>query len=101
MIELNLLEKKQPLVLPTVLGIDLNNLNLKMLGVAFVIYYMPGIVGSYMFDDKIAETQVTVDQLAEQNGKLTKSIQKDADIKNQVDAYKNQVERLKKEIYSG
>ena len=96
MIELNLLEKKQPLVLPTVLGIDLNNLNLKMLGVAVVIYYMPGIVGSYIFDDKIAETQVAVDQIAEQNKKLTASIQKDADIKTQVDAYKNQVERLKK-----
>lgn len=33
---------------------------------------------------------------AEQNAKLIKSIQKDSDIKTQVDAYKGQVERLKK-----
>nr|BDT26668.1 PilN domain-containing protein [Bacteriovorax sp. HI3] len=94
MIELNLLEKKQPLVLPTVLGIDLNNLNLKMLGVAFVIYYMPSFVGSYMFDDKMNEVRATLEQVTAQNAKIAKSIEKDNDIKLQVEAYKGQVKRL-------
>lgn len=96
MIELNLLEKKQPLVLPTVLGIDLNNLNLKMLGVALVIYYMPGFVTSSMFDDKINEFKSSLDHLTDQNTKLTKAIQKDNDIKTQVEAYKDQVVKLQK-----
>ena len=94
MIELNLLEKKQPLVLPTVLGIDLNNLNLKMLGVALVVYYMPGFIGSSMFDEKINVVKSTLDQVTEQNSKLLKSIAKDNDIKLQVEAYKDQVKKL-------
>ncbi len=44
MIELNLLEKKQPLKLPTVLGVDLNTISLKMLGLSLFIYYVPGMV---------------------------------------------------------
>lgn len=96
MIELNLLEKKQPLVLPTVLGVDLNNLNLKMLGVALVLYYMPGVVVSQLFDEKIAETNAVLSGLNAQNAKLQSAINKDADIKNQVDAYKEQVGRLQK-----
>ena len=94
MIELNLLEKKQPLVLPTVIGIDLNNLNFKMLAVAFVIYYLPETIVSTMFDDKQLEAQAIVDDLTKQSEKLTKSLNKDADIKSQVDAYKLQVTKL-------
>ena len=96
MIELNLLEKKQPFVLPTVLGIDLNIINLKMLGIALVIYYLPGTINSIIFDDKIIEVQSQLDQLNQQNSKLEKEIEKDADIKNQVSAYKTQVTRLQK-----
>lgn len=96
MIELNLLEKKQPFVLPTVLGIDLNIINLKMLGVALVIYYLPGTINGIIFDDKITEVQAQLDQLNQQNSKLEKEIEKDADIKNQVSAYKTQVTRLQK-----
>lgn len=96
MIELNLLEKKQPLVLPTVLGIDLNNLNLKMLGIALVIYYMPGIVISQMYDSKLEDVKSSLDTLIAQNEKLATAINKDSDIKNQVDAYKEQVNRLQK-----
>ena len=76
MIELNLLEKKQPLVLPTVLGIDLNNLNLKMLGIALVIYYMPGIVISQMYDSKLEDVKSSLDTLIAQNEKLATAINK-------------------------
>lgn len=96
MIELNLLEKKQPLVLPTVLGIDLNAINLKMLGVALIIFYLPGTINSILFDEKTSEIQAQIEQLTQQNAKLNKEIDKDSDIKNQVDAYKSQVTRLQK-----
>lgn len=94
MIELNLLERKQPFVMPTVLGIDLNIINLKMLGVALVIYYMPGFLIGQIFDSKFEENQAILSQLSKENAKITKDINKDADIKNQVDAYKRQVTRL-------
>jgi Tfp pilus assembly protein PilN len=94
MIELNLIEKKQPLVLPTVLGLNLNDLNFKMLGVALVIYYMPDIVVSQMYSGKIEEAQSSLDQMTEENSKIKSSIQKDKDIKDLVDAYKIQVTKL-------
>ena len=57
MIELNLLEKKKPLVLPVVLGIDLNKIDIKMLGIAIVIYYLPSIVISSLYEEKFADAE--------------------------------------------
>ena len=94
MIELNLLEKKQPVVLPTVLGIDLNNLNLKMLGVAVVIYYMPGFVVSSLYEERTLQAEEALQTLTTQNNKIKSDLQKDANIKSQVDAYKTQVSKL-------
>ncbi len=94
MIELNLLEKKQPFVLPTVLGMDFNQLNFKMLAVALVLYYLPDTVVSQIFTDKRAAVEASLEQLTTQNAKLDADIKKDANIKSQVDAYKTQVSRL-------
>ena len=94
MIELNLLEKKQPFILPTVLGMDFNQLNFKMLAVALVLYYLPDYGVSYIFSEKKAEAEASLAQLNEQNNKLTVNIRKNANIKSQVDAYKSQVSRL-------
>jgi Tfp pilus assembly protein PilN len=94
MIELNLLEKKQPVVLPTVLGIDLNNLNLKMLGVAVAIYYLPSIVVTSVYTDRTTQAEETLQVLSTQNNKIKSALEKDANIKSQVDAYKTQVNKL-------
>ena len=94
MIELNLLEKKQPVVLPTILGIDLNNLNLKMLGVALVIYYLPSVVVTTIYEDRTLEADEALASLTTQSNKLKAELEKDANIKNQVDAYKSQVSKL-------
>lgn len=94
MIELNLLEKKQPFVLPSILGMDFNVINFKMMAVALVLYYAPDIVVGQMYNSKMEETQAVLDQLASQNTKLQAEIGKDADIKSQVEAYKIQVNKL-------
>ena len=94
MIELNLLEKKQPFVLPTVLGIDLNEANFKMLAVSLVIYHMPDFVVGQIFDNKKAEISQSFETLSTANNKLLVGIKKDVNIKVQVDAYKSQVGRL-------
>jgi Tfp pilus assembly protein PilN len=94
MIELNLLEKKQPVVLPTVLGIDLNNLNLKMLGVALIIYYLPGVVVSSIYNERTTSAEETLSALTAQNNKIKAELARDANIKSQVDAYKTQVSKL-------
>lgn len=94
MIELNLLEKKQPVVLPTVLGIDLNNLNLKMLGVALVIYYLPSVVVTGIYAERTTQADESLQALTNQNNKIKAELEKDANIKSQVDAYKLQVAKL-------
>jgi Tfp pilus assembly protein PilN len=94
MIELNLLEKKQPVVLPTVLGIDLNNLNLKMLGVALVIYYLPNVVVTSIYAERTTQADESLQALTSQNNKIKAELEKDANIKSQVDAYKLQVAKL-------
>lgn len=94
MIELNLLEKKQPVVLPTVLGIDLNNLNLKMLGVAIVIYYLPSVIVSNVYTERTTQAEEALQILTTQSNKIKNELEKDANIKSQVDAYKSQVSKL-------
>lgn len=95
MIELNLLEKKVPLRLPNVLGLDLNGLNFKMLGLAIFIYYIPEIFIHGHFEDKMTLEQEAVAQLTKQTEAITQEIGKNTNIKSQLEAYNRQVEKLK------
>lgn len=95
MIELNLLERKQPLRLPNVLGIDLNILNFKMIFFALFLYYVPDIFVSIHFEDELKLEQETLNKLTAENSKTTQEIAKNSNIKIQVDAYNRQVEKLK------
>jgi Tfp pilus assembly protein PilN len=95
MIELNLLEKKQPLRLPTALGVDLNELNFKMIAVAVFIYYVPMIFVQGYFDDKMKEGQEELNRLTEKSNKIAQEVEKNTNIKSQLDAYNKQVEKLK------
>ena len=94
MIELNLLEKKQPFVLPSILGMDLNVLNFKMLTLALIIYYSPDFVVGQFFDSKIEESQASLTKLTTDNEKIKKEINSEGDIKSQFQAYKEQVTKL-------
>lgn len=95
MIELNLLEKRQPLRLPVVLGVDLNELNFKLLGVAFFIFYIPEIFVHSHFEELLTTEQAVVDSLSSEKDKITQEINSNANVKSQLEAYNNQVEKLK------
>jgi Tfp pilus assembly protein PilN len=95
MIELNLLEKKQPLRLPIVLGMDLNTINLKMLGVALFIYYVPGMILDSTLADKMAEVETQLNEVQSKNIQLKNEINKDTNIKEQLEAYRVQESKLK------
>ena len=94
MIELNLLEKKKSVVLPTVIGIDLNKINIKMLGIAIVIYYIPVILISTLYDDRFVEAEANLQTIVAQNQKIRIDLEKENNVKFQVDAYKSQVVKL-------
>jgi Tfp pilus assembly protein PilN len=95
MIELNLLERKQPLQLPSIMGIDLNSLNFKMIGFSIFLYYVPEIFVASHFADKVKEAEDSLKLVTDQNTKITKEISKNKNVKSQLDAYNNQVEKLK------
>lgn len=95
MIELNLLVKKKSTQLPSVLGMDLNQINFAMIGIAIAIYYIPDYVLHSYFDGKIAEVQATIAKMTEENNKITAELSKDSNLKARLDAYNAQVEKLK------
>jgi len=95
MIELNLLEKKEPFKLPVMLGVDLNNLNFIMIGVAIFIYYVPEIFIRSSFEDKIKVEEESLAKITAETSKLTSESLKDNQVKTQLEAYNNQVEKLK------
>ncbi len=95
MIELNLLERKAPLKLPVVLGVDLNTLNFRLLALAFVIYFVPGIYLDSMWSDELVTLNEEVQTLTAQDQKLQSELGDKGDIRGQLDAYNKQVEKLK------
>lgn len=95
MIELNLLEKKKPVKLPIVLGMDLNALNFKMIGLALFIYYVPEIFVHSHFEEQVKAEEEILTKLTDDSAKITKEIGKNTNIKEQLDAYNKQVEKLK------
>ena len=95
MIELNLLEKKQPIRLPSVLGIDLNVLNFKMIAFSIIIFYVPEIFVRNNFEGQLKEEEEILNKLTNDSAKLTKEVGKNTNIKAQLDAYNKQVEKLK------
>jgi Tfp pilus assembly protein PilN len=95
MIELNLLEKKEPIKLPVVMGIDLNDLNLIMLIVAMIIWYLPQMFLESYIQDEVATITQEVEGLNQKNQKLLDEIGENAKIKDILKAYQSQVERLK------
>lgn len=95
MIELNLLEKKKPIKLPSVLGLDLDSLNLKMIGMAIFIFYVPEIFVHSFFDDKLKHEEETLQTLTSESDKITNEVSKNINSKIQLDAFNKQVEKLK------
>lgn len=95
MIELNLLEKKQPFRLPVVLGVDLNEMNFKMLGVAMFIYYVPEIFVHSHFEDQLKLEDDTLQGIVSETKKIEVEIGKNTNVKSQLEAYNKQVEKLK------
>lgn len=95
MIELNLLEKKEPMRLPVVLGVDLNELNLFMIGVAMVVWFVPQMI----LDSYIETTTQTIDaeilELRESTNKAKEELAKHGSIKDKLKLYQDQVEKLK------
>lgn len=96
MIKLNLLEKKTGAGLPKVMGVDLNKVNLKVIGLAIAVLYLPEMGVKMIYDpqiDTLTNTKTTIEQ---ENAKLKSEIDSEIDVKNQLDNFKKQVENLER-----
>jgi hypothetical protein len=94
-IELNLLEKKQPLKLPVVMGVDLNEMNLVMIVVAIIIYYVPGMFVDSYIEGKNKEIVTQIEEIKSKNDELKNEIGKNTQTREMLKAYQDQLDKLK------
>ncbi|MFG1482234.1 PilN domain-containing protein [Halobacteriovorax sp. HFRX-2_2] len=95
MIEINLLEKKKPIELPVILGVDLNKVNKKSLLIAYALYYA---MTSYLVPTFKNQNKDIQDQIVQQRATYNK-IKKDVDsygsLTEVMDAFTKRIEELK------
>lgn len=95
MIKINLIGQRKRRKLPTVLGVDLNTLNFKLIFLAYVLgvlgeSYIQGIV-----EDKKGSIQTELSELKETNSKLQAEVKKYDNTREELKEYSDQVERLR------
>jgi hypothetical protein len=95
MIEINLLEKKRSFKAPVVAGIDFAQLPWKMIILSFILIKYPVEYFDEFLKGEIKEKQVEVTNLNKQYKKLRLELRKNRDIKDQLVAFNNQIEKLK------
>ncbi|EPZ50597.1 fimbrial assembly protein PilN [Bacteriovorax sp. BAL6_X] len=95
MIEINLLEKKKPIELPVILGVDLNKVNKKSLVIAYVLYY---VMTSYLVPNFKNQNKDIQDQIVQQRAtynKLKKEVDSYGSLTEVMDAFTKRIEELK------
>ena len=95
MIEINLLEQKKQFKMPSVLGMDLTQLNIKMLGFAIVFAYIPEIFLVDYFDDQNKELDIIIEAKGKRITKYTKELSGSKEIQKKLKAFNQQVKKLK------
>jgi hypothetical protein len=96
MIEINLLEQKKPFKLPVVMGIDLGQVNYKML---ILTLLLSGVPDWFLYEDwsnEVNEKQEIVNALRAKERKLRKKIKDQKDIEQKLEAFNKQIDTLKK-----
>ena len=95
MIEINLVEKKNKFKAPVVLGIDLGKLPWKGIAITYMIATIPhGYIQDY-FNDELKKDEEEITKLNQEFRKLRTELKKNGNIKEQLDAFNKQIEKLK------
>jgi Tfp pilus assembly protein PilN len=95
MIEVNLLEQKKPMKMPVVLGVDLAKINYKKIIIAIVISYLPEYLYYPTMVDEVTAKNAEIESLKQELAKIQADIKGNEAVKNQLEAFNKQVERLK------
>lgn len=94
MIKLNLLDRKKAAGLPTVLGMDLNKVNLKAVIISLVVLVLPPHVIDYIYVEKINTINQNLASLNAQSEIIKKEIESNEEVRTQLESYKAQVKKL-------
>lgn len=96
MIEINLLNKKKGIELPVVLGIDLNQVNWKLLAVAYALTYTPDWFMKPEFEKEKQVVEAEIKILQDSLKKLKQDLGKNTNVEEQLEAFNRQVQKLKR-----
>lgn len=94
MIEINLIVGKKPFKMPTLMGVDLGLLNLKLIGLAILLSFVPGLFLEGGREEEVAKASEEITQLQTQVTKLERKNEGNKSIQEQVDALAKQEKKL-------
>ncbi len=98
MIEINLSPSKKTGSITNVAGIDLSQINVKMMLIAFLFFFIPdGFLADY-YDSQISEAKQTYTKLNSSFRKLSSKTRKMSNIQKQVNALDEQEKKLAKKL---
>lgn len=94
MLKINLIAQKKPFKLPVILGFDLNQINLKMVIISYVLYQVgfTFLTAKWEADSLVIKTET--DQLEAQLRSLKKENKGNESVKAMLEAFAKQVENL-------
>ena len=95
MIEVNLVKQKEPFKVPVILGMDLNAVNWKAMGIVFVLSFVVDWVIAPHFESLKSEAQAQIDAQTEKLNALKKENVQFKDIDKQLEAFNRRVDELK------
>ncbi len=95
MIEVNLIKQKEPFKVPIILGMDLNAINWKAIGVVFLISFAPDWFLKPSFNSQKSDVQASIDAKSAELNKLRKENSQYKDIDKQLEAFNRRVDELK------
>jgi len=95
MIEINLIEQKQQIKLPTVLGVDFAELNVKALVIAVIFMYIPDLFLPDFYAEQMEAVNIRLQAVDKKIKTIEREIKANENVKKKLDAFNSQVERLK------
>jgi Tfp pilus assembly protein PilN len=95
MIELNLLERRQVMKIPVIMGIDLKKISIPKMIAAIVFFNVAPYFLNQHYQDLIKNEALITEDLQKQNAKLEIDIKSRGDGKKELDIYTEQIQKSK------
>ncbi len=95
MIKINLLDRKKPLKIPTIAGINVYEINVRPLIASYAIYHLVINYGLPFLEKDLAVPQRSQVALSKESKKLARELRKDKGLEKKMAAFDQQIQRLK------